>query len=147
LKPSQSHIGAIHMIPEAYLDLLEEPVVVTFVTMMPDGQPQATPVWCKWDGEHIIVNTALGRRKHTNAAANPKVTICAVDPQNPYRYLEVRGTVTEIILDKEDTINELAMQYRGKASYFGPDGVVKERGDERRVELVITPQETSQMGS
>ncbi len=74
------------------------------------------------------------------------MAICAVDPQNPYRYLEVRGTVTEIIPDKEDIIDELALAYRGKPRYFGPDGIVKERGNERRVDLVITPLEVSHMG-
>lgn len=135
------------LIPDAYLDLLENPVVVIFVTLMPDGQPQATPVWCKWDGEHIIVNTAEGRRKHRNVLANPKVTICAVDPENPYRYLEVRGTVTAIVPDAEATIDELAQAYRGKPRYYGEGGIVPESGREPRLDLVITPYETSQMGS
>jgi PPOX class probable F420-dependent enzyme len=133
-------------IPEKYLDLLENPVVVTFVTIMPDGQPQATPVWCKWDGEHIIVNSAAGRRKHTNAQANPKVAICAIDPTNPYRYLEVRGTVVAINDDAEATIDELALAYRNKPRYFGEDGILPESQREERVDIVIAPLTVSAMG-
>ncbi len=135
------------IIPDAYLDLLENPVVVTVVTVMPDGQPQATPVWCKWDGENIIVNTAVGRQKHENVLANPKVTVCAVDPENPYRYLEVRGTATLSEEGAEVMIDELAQAYVNKPHYYGEGGVVPESGREQRINIVITPNDTSQQGS
>ncbi|MFZ4814821.1 MAG: PPOX class F420-dependent oxidoreductase [Phototrophicaceae bacterium] len=110
------------MIPDNYKDLFEKPVLVTFVTMLPDGQPQATPVWCSYDGEYILINSALGRRKDKNIRANPKVTILAVDPADPYRYLEVRGEVTEIIEDQAQAvahIDALALKYTGKTPYYG----------------------------
>lgn len=53
-------------IPDKYRDLLDGPVVVALVTVMPDGQPQATPVWCSYDGSHVWVNTARGRQKDQN---------------------------------------------------------------------------------
>ncbi|MEO0562329.1 MAG: PPOX class F420-dependent oxidoreductase [Chloroflexota bacterium] len=135
------------MIPEAYLDLLEEPVVVALTTMLPDGQPQSTPVWCLWDGENILINTAVGRKKDTNVRQNPKVNVLAIDPQNPYRYLEVRGVVKEMRPDPEEAIiNQLAQRYTGKPTYFGEGGVQPNRGDEQRVTMVIAPIAISSMG-
>ena len=83
-------------IPEQYRDLLEKPIVVGLATMLPNGQPQVTPVWADFDGEHIRVNTAAGRQKQKDMAARPQVTVLAIDPSNPYRYLEVRGKVSKI---------------------------------------------------
>ena len=126
------------MIPESHKDLLEGPVVVTLVTMMPDGQPQATPVWCKYDGENIIVNTAVGRQKDQNMKANPKVTVLAVDPRNPYRFIEVRGEVTHYTTEGAlAVIDELAQLYFGREKFYGdkdPSEI-----DEQRITFVITP--------
>ena len=134
-------------IPEAYIDLLEQPVVVSFTTMMPDGQPQATPVWCSYDGTHILVNTAKGRRKDKNVRANPKVAVLAIDPQNPYRYLEVRGEVVEITEEGGvDHINQLAQMYVGKSQYYGGFAPAEAAERETREILKIKPLSTTSMG-
>lgn len=107
-------------IPESHLHLLTEPVTVALVTVMRDGQPQATPVWCDFDGTYIIVNAAIGRQKDTNIRRNPKVTVLAMDPQDPYRYLEVRGLVEEIVVDETgDNMNALSLKYTGKPKRYG----------------------------
>jgi PPOX class probable F420-dependent enzyme len=106
-------------IPESHVDLLEGPVFVALVTMMPDGQPQATPVWADYDGTHVIFTSAQGRQKNRNLARNPKVTVLAIDPQNPYRYLEVRGEVEEITTaGAYDHINKMAKLYTGRDDYY-----------------------------
>jgi PPOX class probable F420-dependent enzyme len=125
-------------IPESHQDLLTGPVFVSLVTMMPDGQPQATPVWCTYDGETILVNSAPGRQKDKNIRANPRVTVLAINPENPYSYLEVRGKVTEIIEDDEPMIDRLAKLYTGKDIYYGE--VAPEDSREPRVTYRITPQ-------
>ena len=83
-------------IPEKHRDLFDKPVFASLATIMPDGTPQVTPVWCDYDGRHIIINTAKGRVKDRNMRRNPAVALAVMDPANPYRYLEVRGKVTEI---------------------------------------------------
>ncbi|NDJ75754.1 MAG: PPOX class F420-dependent oxidoreductase [Chloroflexi bacterium] len=115
-------------IPAEYKDLIDGPVVVSLVTVMPDGQPQATPVWCNSDGDHILVNTARGRRKDKNMTANPRVTILAIDPQDPYRWMEVRGMVVESTEDGAvEHINALAKIYRGRDQYYtNPDQAARE---------------------
>lgn len=106
------------MIPVEKEHLLTGPVVVILGTVMADGQPQLTPVWCSYDGELIWVNTAEGRQKDRNLQANPKVTIAVLDPQNPYNWLEVRGEVVERTLEGAgEHINQLSKLYRGVDTY------------------------------
>jgi PPOX class probable F420-dependent enzyme len=83
---------------------------------MPNGQPQVTPVWCNRHGNQVWINTALGRQKARNLHARPQVTILAVDPAHPLRWIEVRGQV--ISLDNSQAavehINDLSHLYDGK---------------------------------
>jgi len=113
--------------PDAFLPLLEGPVVVNIGTIMQDGQPQVHPIWCNLDDGDILVNSAKGRAKDKNMRARPQVTVLAVDPRNPYRYMEVRGTVIEITEDGADKhIDDLAELYMGKRPYpFRAPGEVR----------------------
>jgi PPOX class probable F420-dependent enzyme len=126
-------------IPESHKDLLVNPVVVSLVTIMPDGQPQATPVWADLDNDKIVVNTARGRQKDRNMSERGRVTVLAVDPANPYRWLEVRGEIDEV--DEAsglEWINRLARKYRGADEYYsGPMAAMK--GKEQRVTYRIKP--------
>ena len=125
-------------IPNDFKDLLERPIVVTLVTLMPDNQPQATPVWFSYDGSHIWVNTARGRQKDRNMSERPQVTVLAVDPDNPYRYMEVRGTVDEATEDGAlEHINSLAKRYVGRDDYYA--AMPEQRGKETRVIYKIKP--------
>ncbi len=87
-------------IPQSHLDLIAGPVHALLTTIAPDGQPENTVVWCSWDGEHVLVNTADGRRKHENARRNPLVALAAIDPNDPYRWIDVRGRVAAIVPDE-----------------------------------------------
>ena len=128
-------------IPEKYLDLFDKKAFANLATIMPDGTPQVTPVWVDYDGEHVLVNSARGRQKDKNMARNSAVALSIQDPDNPYRYLEVRGRVAEITEEgAEDHIDKMAKKYMGKDKYpFRQPGEV-------RVLYKIEPQRTSQMG-
>src|SRR5512141_768875 len=107
-----------NVIPEKYRDLFNKPAFANLATLMPDGRPQVTPVWCDFDGSHVIVNSAKGRRKDLNMRAEPRVSLAIIDPDNPYRYLEVRGLVTEITEEGADAhINKMAKKYMGVDAY------------------------------
>lgn len=111
-------------IPSSHYDLLDEPVVVQLATLMPDGRPQVTPVWCDRHGDQIWVNSAAGRQKDLNMRRDGRVTVAVLDPENPYRYLEVRGHVVEIVEGQEAFahINKLAHDYFGRPfTYNSPD--------------------------
>lgn len=105
-------------IPENFLDLFTKPVQANLVTLMPGGQPQITVVWCDYDGIHVIFNSAKGRQKERNLRRDPRVALSLVDPQNPYRYLEVRGKVIEITEQGADAhADRLAKKYLGVDKY------------------------------
>jgi len=84
------------IIPESHRDLLERHIIAAFATIMSDGHPQVTPVWCSYDGTHIIVNATADRQKHKNILRDSRVSIMAFDPDNQFRYIEIRGIVEEI---------------------------------------------------
>ncbi len=128
-------------IPDKYVDLFDKKVFAALATLMPNGSPQVTPVWIDYDGENVVFNTAVGRQKDKNLQADGHVAMSLVDPDNPYRYLEVRGTVVERTTDGADEhINKMAKKYIGQDVYpFRQPGEV-------RVIYKIKPERTSSMG-
>ena len=83
-----------------------------------DGTPQVTPVWVDYDGTHIRFNTAKGRVKDRNLRRNPAVALAIADPDNPYRYLQVRGRVADSNESGADAhIDSLAKKYLGQDKY------------------------------
>ncbi len=126
---------------DKYLDLFDKKVFAGLATTMPDGSPQVTPVWIDFDGENLLVNTAVGRRKDKNLQHDGRVALMLVDPDNPYRYLEVRGRVVERTHDgADDHINKMAKKYLGKDIYpFRQPGEV-------RVLYKVKPERFSSMG-
>ncbi|NPV78024.1 MAG: PPOX class F420-dependent oxidoreductase [Anaerolineae bacterium] len=105
-------------IPEEFLDLFEKRAYGHLATIMPDGHPQVTPVWVDYDGEYILVNTSRGRQKDRNMQRCPQVTLEIQDPDNPYRYLEVRGVVAGATEEAAVAhIDKLAKKYTGAEKY------------------------------
>ncbi len=108
-------------IPASHRDLVDCPPVAALTTVMPDGYPQTSVVWCDFDGTCVRVNTMRGFAKERNMRRDPKVTLLCYDPRNPLRYLEVRGTVIEMTEDGAlEHLDALASRYAGRAvRYFG----------------------------
>jgi len=103
-------------IPELYLDLLQEKKPLAHLaTVMPDGSPQNTPVWFDFVDGKIRVNSALGRVKVRNMKLGAKVALSISDPDNPDRYVQLRGTVTRVRQDDVAAahIDRLAHKYLG----------------------------------
>jgi PPOX class probable F420-dependent enzyme len=106
------------VIPASHLDLFKKKAFANLATLMPSGQPQVTPVWVDYDGSHVLVNTAVGRQKDKNLQRDGRVALSIMDPDNPYRYLEVRGHVVERTLDGADQhIDAMARKYLGQDRY------------------------------
>ena len=121
-------------IPEKYLDLFQKRSFAHFATVMPDGTPQVTPVWVDYDGQYVLVNTAKGRQKARNVERDAKVALDILDPDDPYRWLAVRGQVAEVTEEGADEhIDKLAQRYRGVAKY------PFRRPDEQRIIIKIAP--------
>lgn len=109
-------------VPESHADLIDGPYVVAWSTILPDGQPQTTPVWCNRQGDFIFINVMKGFRKEKNMRLNPRVSLLAYDPKNPLHNIEIRGCVVEMTENGAIEHNdELARLYMGKpeAKFFG----------------------------
>lgn len=103
-------------------------------TLMPDGSPQVTPIWIDTDGEHVIVNTAIGRLKDENVMRDPRVAVAVFDQSNPYNMVTVRGKVVERTANgAEEHIDKMAKKYLGLDKYPG------RAPGEKRVLLKIKP--------
>jgi len=63
-------------IPASHRDLVQCPPVAALTTVMPNGAPQTSVVWCDFDGDCVRVNTMRGFAKERNMRANPQVTLC-----------------------------------------------------------------------
>jgi len=106
-------------IPAAFRDLLtNKKAFAHLATVMPDGSPQVTPVWFDESHGHIRVNTAKGRVKARNMSEGSPVALSVLDPDNAYRYLQIRGTVVHVTEDGAVAhIDSLAKKYMGKDVY------------------------------
>ncbi|MDR3537229.1 MAG: PPOX class F420-dependent oxidoreductase [Acetobacteraceae bacterium] len=129
-------------IPAAFQDLLSNPKAYAHLaTIMKDGSPQVTPVWFDFANGKVRVNTAKGRVKARNMTEGSRVALSILDPDNAYRYLQVRGVVSHITEEGGDAhIDSLAKKYLGKDKYpFSQPGEV-------RVIYEIEPLATQTMG-
>jgi PPOX class probable F420-dependent enzyme len=109
-------------IPESHSDLIDGPYTVVLSTVMPDGQPQVTPVWCNRRDGFILINVMQGFRKEQNMRANPNVSLLVYDLQNPLHNIEIRGRVVEMTeAGAVEHLDELTQLYLGKpnARFFG----------------------------
>jgi anthraniloyl-CoA monooxygenase len=128
-------------IPPEFLDLFEKAAIAHLATLMPDGSPQVTPVWVDYDGRHVLVNSAAGRRKDLNMAARRQVALEIADPDNPNRYVAVRGPVVEITEVGADAhLDRLARRYLGRDRY--PDSY-RFPGEVRRIYRVAPEKVTT----
>jgi PPOX class probable F420-dependent enzyme len=113
-------------ISEKYHDLLKDEAraFLFLATTMKDGSPQVTPIWFNHDDQHILINSAKGRVKDRNMRARPQVAFVIQDPDDPYRYLQIRGRVVEITEEGGlEHINTLALKYTGKPWKVNPGEV------------------------
>lgn len=122
-------------IPDSHVDLLqdEKKAFAVLATIQPDGTPQATVVWFDVADGRFRVNTARGRVKDRNMSARATVALCILDPQNPYRYLQVRGRI--VSSDESGGrahIDRLSLKYLGKPKFDGP-------ASDQRVIFLIEP--------
>ena len=104
---------------DQYRDLLtQKKPVAALATTMPDGSPQVTPVWFDYDGKRLRINTAKGRVKARNMQEGSRVALMIVDPDNAYRYVQVRGRIAVATENGADEhINALAKKYLGQDKY------------------------------
>jgi PPOX class probable F420-dependent enzyme len=114
--------------------LLEPANYAVISTLNPDGSIHSAVVWISLEGDELAVNSAIGRAWPANLERDPRATVVVYAPDNPYEYVEIRGTVTATRDDADDHINRLAKRYIDQDEYpFRQPGEV-------RMKYVIAPQ-------
>ena len=106
------------LISDSHAGILDTKALLYLGTQNKDGSPQVSPVWFDTNGDIIEINSAKGRLKDLNMRARPEVSIAIVDPENPYKWVGMQGTVVEVTENgAEEHIDALAKKYLGVDSY------------------------------
>ena len=128
-------------LPDGLLALLRAPSTCYLATLMKDGSPQLTQVWVDTDGEHVIINTVVGYVKARNIERDPRVAVAIQDPDDPFRYIQVRGEVISATTDGgAESIEALSQKYTGRPyPWYGGR-------DQKRVILTIKANSVSGQG-
>lgn len=127
------------VLPADHLDLLDAPLVAALATRLPSGFPQTQPVWYVKDGNDILVNTTLQRRKGRNLLADPRATLLIIDPVDSSRWIEVRADVDLSTQDAEQALDALTRTYTGHTHYYGEIYPFDQRNLETRVIARLHP--------
>ena len=128
-------------VPDSHADILEKQAFASVATIGPDGEPQNNPVWFDWDGEFVRFSQTTTRRKYRNLLRDGRVALSILDPDDPYRYIEIRGEMVAVEDDGDLAfINSMAAKYLELDEYPW-----HQEGDERVV-VVIRPVHTTVMG-
>jgi PPOX class probable F420-dependent enzyme len=112
---------------DAQRKLLDDKNFAHLATVDESGAPQVTPVWIEYDGTHVRFNTEEKRAKVKHMKKNPRVALSVANAENPYHYIEIRGTVVETTTEGADEmIDRLAKKYLGQDKYpFNKPGDVR----------------------
>jgi PPOX class probable F420-dependent enzyme len=121
--------------PEKFLDLFkpETKAILFLATVNANGTPQLSPVWFDADENHILINTNEGRLKDQNMKSRPnQITMVIQDPNDPYRYLGIKGkVVSSTTKGADEHINILSLRYDNKTWKY--------REDQKRIIFKIEP--------
>jgi PPOX class probable F420-dependent enzyme len=118
-------------VPASYVDLLERPTFAHLATVRPDGSPQSSVMWFAWDGSRVRLTHTSTRQKFANLSREPRVALSIADPDDQYRFLEIRGTVETIEDDRG------AEFYRSLQRRYGMDHPILDA--DVRVVITIRP--------
>ena len=113
--------------------LLDKPNHAVASTLNEDGSIHSTVVWVSVEDGRLAVNSAVGRKWPTNLERQPTITVVVYDEDNPYDYVEVRGTARGTTDGADDHIDRLAKKYLDADSYpFRQSG-------EQRITYLVEP--------
>jgi PPOX class probable F420-dependent enzyme len=118
-------------VPASHAELLEKPTFAHLATVRPDGSPQSSVMWFAWDDSRIRMTHTRTRQKFANLAREPRVALSIADPEDQYRFLEIRGTVERI---EDDPGGEF---YRSLQHRYGMDYPILDA--DVRVVITIRP--------
>ena len=123
--------AAMTSFPESHSDLLDAQLA-SLATIDGDGFPQVTEVWFLLDEGELKLSLNTARHKTKNLTSRPQCSLLILDLENPYRYLEVRGTARIASDDDYTFAAKLGAKYNA-------DLKVHDQPGETRVVVTIDP--------
>ncbi|MGX7677688.1 PPOX class F420-dependent oxidoreductase [Jatrophihabitans sp. DSM 45814] len=108
-------------LPVKAKELLDAANFVVVATNNTDGSPQTSVLWATYEGDELLLSTTQGRKKETNWLRDPRTSVLILDRENPYGYVEVRGTVSMVTDGGPELIERLSQIYTGQR-YTGDEG-------------------------
>jgi PPOX class probable F420-dependent enzyme len=100
-------------LPETVRALADARTYVVMATVQADGSPRMTVLWVDRDDDTLLLSTVRGRAKERDIARDPRVGLMFFDQNNPYGYVEVRGTATLTEQGGRELIDRLSLKYTG----------------------------------
>jgi len=125
-------------IPADFLPLLDAPNYGHLGTIRPDDTVQVNPMWFEFDGTHLRFTHTTKRAKFRNLQHNPSMSLSVIDPANPFRYLEVRGSLVDVVPDPTGEFYIRLGKRYGDAGQQAPPDIAD------RVILVMSVEKTTQ---
>jgi PPOX class probable F420-dependent enzyme len=104
------------MLDDRVRALLQAPNFIHLATVMADGAPHSTPVWCGFYEDRPCFFTANAQSlKARNVANDARVAISVVDRENPYKSGQLRGRVAEVVSGDAalEVIDQMAVKHTG----------------------------------
>ena len=105
--------GSVAVVPPSHRDILTKRGFALVATVAEDRAPQVTPVWFREEQGAVVFSTTKGRRKYRNLESNPAIAVCIMDPDDPYRYVELRGRAQIDDDPGGDLLHVLSERYTG----------------------------------
>ena len=124
-------------IPADYRDLLERPLYGSLGTIRPDDTVQVNPMWFEFDGEFLRFTHTTKRGKFRNLQHNPSMSLSVLDPDDPFRYLEARGALVDVVPDPTGAF------YQHLAARYGDPAPEAPKDSADRVILVMAITKTT----
>jgi PPOX class probable F420-dependent enzyme len=112
-------------LPEQVKQWIDDKTVVSVATLLPNGQPQVSPVWATYDGDDILLSTLESRQKFRNLSKDPRVSVLVFPMSDPYIYAELRGEITMTREGGRELIDRLALAYTGEPYPVEPPDEVR----------------------
>ena len=111
-------------------ELIDDANFGHLATNMSDGSPHVAPVWIGRDDDYLLVGTGAETLKARNTRRDARIALSVLDQRNPYREVQIRGTVVEQRRDESlEIMDGIARKYTGKPFPF--------RSGKGRIALVI----------
>jgi PPOX class probable F420-dependent enzyme len=128
------------MIPDEYRDLLDQPVVAMLATADSDGNVAVSPIWVELAADGTIRFSSLATTlKSRHLLENRSAALCLPDPTDQYRFLELRGEVTDITTEgAHEHLDAMTQRYWGRSTYPAHDYSARRFLFTMRVDRVAT---------